>query len=97
MAPVLDCSPRFGDPNALGVIQVWDMRKPSTFERRFTAHEGLVMTICWHPEERSIIASGGRDRLIKVSQWSLFLPPLSSKGQIQSMGNTTNRLLRSSL
>ena len=49
-----------------GDRQVWDIRKPNAFERRFTAHEGLVMTICWHPEEKSIIASGGRDRLIKV-------------------------------
>lgn len=49
-----------------GDHQVWDIRKPNAFERRFTAHEGLVMTICWHPEEKSIIASGGRDRLIKV-------------------------------
>jgi WD40 repeat protein len=51
-------------------LQVWDIRKPNAFERRFTAHEGLVMTICWHPEEKSIIASGGRDRLIKVKAQS---------------------------
>lgn len=31
------------------------------------------MTICWHPEERSIIASGGRDRLIKVRIFSSLL------------------------
>lgn len=50
-----------------GTIQVWDMRKPNACERNITAHQGLVNCIDWHPEDRSLIASGGRDRLIKVS------------------------------
>jgi WD40 repeat protein len=33
------------------------------------AHQGLVFTVDWHPEDRNMIASGGRDRMIKV--WDL--------------------------
>jgi WD40 repeat protein len=49
-----------------GTVQVWDIRNPASCERKITAHEGLVMSVAWHPDERSTIASGGRDRLIKV-------------------------------
>jgi WD40 repeat protein len=65
--------------------QVWDIRKPNAFERRFTAHEGLVMTICWHPEEKSIIASGGRDRLIKVLALAMHTDRHATWKQLQSI------------
>lgn len=58
----------FGAAFDNGTIQVWDMRKANVCERNILAHQGLVNCIDWHPEDRSLIASGGRDRLIKVRE-----------------------------
>jgi len=41
------------------------MRNSSIFERKWSAHNGLALTVDWHPEGR-FVASGGRDKLIKV-------------------------------
>ncbi|KAN0039403.1 hypothetical protein ACTA71_001597 [Dictyostelium dimigraforme] len=49
-----------------GTIQLWDIRKPTNAVEKITSHQGLVLTIDWHPEEKNIIASGGRDRAIRV-------------------------------
>ncbi|KAN0023404.1 hypothetical protein ACTFIU_011574 [Dictyostelium citrinum] len=49
-----------------GTIQLWDIRKPTIAVEKITSHQGLVLTIDWHPEEKNIIASGGRDRAIRV-------------------------------
>lgn len=51
-----------------GSVQLWDMR---TTKRvlRIAAHQGLVVSVAWHPSERNLLASGGRDRSIKV--WDL--------------------------
>ncbi len=64
---------------------MWDIRNPSTCERKITAHHGLAMTLAWHPEERSIIASGGRDRLIKV--WDLNPHTTNPKHTIQTIAS----------
>ncbi len=48
-------------------VQIWDMRKTAGCERNIqSAHQGLVACIDWHPEDSSLIASGGRDRVMKV-------------------------------
>ena len=52
--------------STLGVLQLWDMRNTSRWERQFTAHGGPVFSIDWHPDERNWLASGGRDKLLKV-------------------------------
>jgi hypothetical protein len=31
-----------------------------------TAHQGPVYCVAWHPEERSLLATGGRDQFIQV-------------------------------
>ncbi|TPX55140.1 hypothetical protein PhCBS80983_g05561 [Powellomyces hirtus] len=48
-----------------GSIQKWDIRFPTQHERKWNAHNGLALTVDWHPDGR-LAASGGRDRLIKV-------------------------------
>lgn len=52
-----------------GTVQVWDMRRPHEPLRRFTAHAGLVLVLQFHPSQRGIIATGGRDRMVKI--WDL--------------------------
>ncbi|KAJ3170447.1 WD repeat-containing protein 24 [Geranomyces variabilis] len=48
-----------------GNIQKWDIRFPNQHERKWNGHNGLALTIDWHPDGR-LVASGGRDRLVKV-------------------------------
>ncbi|XP_021954003.1 GATOR complex protein WDR24 isoform X2 [Folsomia candida] len=53
-----------------GSVQLWDLRKGT--ERpylTFTAHSGPVFTCDWHPENSNVLATGGRDRAIKV--WTI--------------------------
>ncbi|KAF9090534.1 WD repeat-containing protein 24, partial [Mortierella sp. AD031] len=48
-----------------GNIQRWDIRNPSMGEKKFMAHMGFVTSLDYHPSGR-FLASGGRDRTIKV-------------------------------
>lgn len=48
-----------------GTVQKWDLRAPSSFVRKWSAHNGLALAVDWHPDGR-VLASGGRDRLIKL-------------------------------
>ncbi|KAF9995966.1 WD repeat-containing protein 24, partial [Modicella reniformis] len=48
-----------------GNIQRWDLRSPTTSEKKFMAHMGFVTSLDYHPSGR-FLASGGRDRTIKV-------------------------------
>ena len=48
-----------------GNIQIWDMRQPKIYQKRFGAHNGLVLSIDWQSDGR-YLASGGRDKLVKV-------------------------------
>jgi WD40 repeat protein len=50
-----------------GTVQRWDLRNPSTHEKRFSAHNGLVLALDYHPSGR-YITTGGRDKLIKVRE-----------------------------
>lgn len=53
-----------------GNLQMWDIRNPSKVYREFTAHNGPIFTLAWSPTDFNVIASGGRDRLIKI--WNLI-------------------------
>lgn len=53
-------------------LQIWDIRKHAAFERRLTAHQGPVFCLRWHPDDKSLIASGGRDRMIQVRYPRVF-------------------------
>ncbi|KAI9143812.1 WD40-repeat-containing domain protein, partial [Paraphysoderma sedebokerense] len=48
-----------------GTIQRWDIRNPSLYERKLNAHNGLALTVDYHPDGR-LVASGGRDKMIKI-------------------------------
>ena len=48
-----------------GCVQLWDLRKTEKPEKQFTAHSGPVFTCDWHPENRNILATAGRDKTIK--------------------------------
>ena len=48
-----------------GSIQKWDIRKPAMYERRINAHNGLALSIDWHPDGKRL-ASAGRDKVIKI-------------------------------
>lgn len=50
-----------------GYVQLWDLRRTDRFERQFAAHSGPVFSCDWHPEERNLIATAGRDKTIKVN------------------------------
>ncbi|NWY35041.1 WDR24 protein, partial [Pheucticus melanocephalus] len=49
-----------------GNVQLWDIRRPDRYERMFTAHNGPVFCCDWHPEDRGWLATGGRDKMVKV-------------------------------
>ena len=60
---------RFASACEDGSVQCWDLRRPDAPLRRFIAHSGLVLALAFHPSRRGVLATGGRDRLVKV--WSL--------------------------
>ncbi|KTW26776.1 hypothetical protein T552_02777 [Pneumocystis carinii B80] len=65
-----------------GSIQLWDIRKPNIYERKINAHNGLTLTLDWHSDGRHI-ATGGRDRMIKV--WDMFSDSHKPISVIQTM------------
>ncbi|KAG1474356.1 hypothetical protein G6F56_000406 [Rhizopus delemar] len=49
-----------------GTIQKWDIRNTKAlYDRKLNAHNGPCLTVDWHPSGK-LVASGGRDRTIKV-------------------------------
>lgn len=38
----------------------------NSFLNEFSAHNGPVFALDFHPEDKNLLASGGRDKLIKV-------------------------------
>jgi hypothetical protein len=52
-----------------GAVQVWDIRRAASAERSITAHRGPCLALEWHPLNRDVIASGGRDLALRV--WDL--------------------------
>lgn len=66
-------SPRYKNIFAAGLesgdTQIWDIRKPERCSRNLPGHNGLVLTLDWHPSLESMIATGGRDRMIRI--WNL--------------------------
>ncbi|KAL1420108.1 hypothetical protein MTO96_024567 [Rhipicephalus appendiculatus] len=57
-----------------GNVQLWDLRRSDKCERQFTAHSGPVFTCDWHPEEKRFLATGGRDKAIKI--WDVSYKPV---------------------
>lgn len=48
-----------------GCLQMWDLRNPSQWERKWSAHNGLALAVGWNASG-SLIGTGGRDKVIKV-------------------------------
>ncbi|KHJ86549.1 WD domain, G-beta repeat protein [Oesophagostomum dentatum] len=58
-----------------GTIRMWDARKGDRPLIQFPAHQGYAASIALNPRERHLIASGGgRDKFIKVWNWSSAHP-----------------------
>jgi WD40 repeat protein len=48
-----------------GTFQKWDIRFPKLYEKKWNAHNALVLSLDWHQDGR-YLATGGRDKQIKV-------------------------------
>lgn len=67
-----------------GSLQVWDIRKGDAGRvRSINAHQGLVLSLDWHPMDKDVLASGGRDRLINV--WDV--PSGQTKFTVQTIAS----------
>ena len=49
-----------------GKVQLWDTRRPDRCEKQWPAHNNHVFACDWHPEQRGVLATAGRDKTIKV-------------------------------
>ena len=63
------------------MVQMFDVRAPKTSLLQLQAHQGPVYCLEWHPEERGVLATGGRDRVIKT--WELEAVALGGEQQAQ--------------
>lgn len=68
-----------------GNVQLWDIRRPDRCERMFTAHNGPVFCCDWHPEDRGWLATGGRDKMVKV--WDMTTPRAKEMHCVQTIAS----------
>ena|SRR3990167_2818039 len=59
--------------NDNGIIHFWDIRQTGkeALKQYITGHQGVIFSIDWHHTYGNLLATAGRDRLIKV--WDLKL------------------------
>ena len=70
-----------------GKVQLWDTRRPDRCEKHWPAHNNHVFACDWHPELRSVLATAGRDKTIKV--WDT----MSRKGdKMHGLDHTVNTI-----
>ncbi|PVD30506.1 hypothetical protein C0Q70_09773 [Pomacea canaliculata] len=68
-----------------GIVQIWDMRRPDRCEKQFTAHNEPVFSLDWHPEDKSWLATAGRDKMIKV--WDVSKQPAQLVYNVQTIAS----------
>jgi len=69
-----------------GHVQLWDIRRTDRAEHTWSAHSSPVFTCDWHPETKSCLATGGRDKTIKVWDTSKGGTRHEAEYTIQTMG-----------
>ncbi|KAJ1507114.1 WD repeat-containing protein 24 [Coelomomyces lativittatus] len=74
-----------------GIVQKWDMRFPAAPEKRFTAHNGIALTVDHHPNGR-YIATGGRDKQVKI--WNLFEDTRKPQATVQTIAPVSRVIWR---
>ncbi|KAK9700726.1 SEA (Seh1-associated) complex subunit [Basidiobolus ranarum] len=67
-----------------GTIQKWDIRNPSIFEKKISAHYGIALSIDWHSDGR-FVASGGRDKMIKI--WDMKSDGRKPQAYVQTIAS----------
>lgn len=48
------------------MLKLWDTRMPNSPLNHYMGHNGPTFAIDWHPEEKTWVASAGRDKMVKV-------------------------------
>ena len=48
------------------MLKLWDTRMPNSPSNHYMGHNGPTFAIDWHPEEKTWVASAGRDKMVKV-------------------------------
>lgn len=69
-----------------GLVQLFDLRSNRQSLQQWQAHHGPVYTLEFHPDYRAILATGGRDRMIRV--WNTEAASASS-AELQHGAATT--------
>ena len=73
-----------------GILQLFDIRSNKQSLLQLPAHQGPAYCLEWHSEERRVLATGGRDRTVRVWDLGTALPSSttssSSRTKISSGG-----------
>lgn len=49
-----------------GDLQIWDSRGGDRPEHTFAVHTGPAYCVAWHPLTRGRLATGGRDKTVRI-------------------------------
>jgi WD40 repeat protein len=49
-----------------GQVQLWDIRRYNMPELKWSAHTDHIYTCDWNPDQKSVLATAGRDKCIKI-------------------------------
>jgi WD40 repeat protein len=67
-----------------GTVQLWDVRRPDRCEKWWPAHSDHVFACDWHPEVKGWLATGGRDKSVKI--WDTGSSKASLEHTIYTIG-----------